>query len=80
MIGWCSWGAVNLAWMVEYTVQTGRAQTVYFELFLPLTGIRVAKSGIDGRVFGVVAIISMLVFATLGLAVVISWFRSPSLA
>ena len=61
-------------------VNTGRAWTVSFELFLPLTGSRAAESGIDGRVFGVVAIITMLVFAARGLAVVISWFRSPRFA
>ena len=54
---------MNLAWTVEYTVQTGRARTVSFELFLPLIGLRAAESGIDGRFFGVVAIISTLVFA-----------------
>ena len=68
---------MNLAWTVEYTVQTGRARIVSFELFLPLTSSRAAKSGIDGRVFGGVAIITTLVFAASGLAVVISWFRSP---
>ena len=67
MIGWCSWDAMNLAWTVEYTVQNGRARTVSFELFLPLTGSRAAESDIDGRVFGVVAIITTLVFAASGL-------------
>ena len=66
--------------MVEYTVQTRRVWTVSFELFLPLTGIRGAESGIDGRVFNVVAIISTLVFAVSGLAVVISGCRSSRLA
>ena len=80
MIGWCSWGAMNLAWTVEYVVQTGRAWIVPFEWFLPLTGIRAAKSSIDGRVFGFVAIILTLVFAVSGIAIVISWFGSPRLA
>ena len=52
---------MNLAWTFEYTVQTGRARTVSFELFLPLTGIRAAESGIDFRVFGIVAVVAVLV-------------------
>ena len=59
---------------------TGRARTISFELFLPLTGIRAAGSSVDGRVFGVIIIISTLMVAASGLAVVISWFRSAMIS
>ena len=45
-----------------------------------MTGLGATESGIDGRVFGVVAIISTLVFAASGLAVVIIGCRSSRLA
>ena len=76
MIGWCSWGAVNLTWMIEYAVQTGRAWIVSLKWIFPLTGLRATKSGIDSRVVGVIAIISMLVSIASGLAIAISGFRS----
>ena len=72
MIGWCSWGAMNLAWAVEYAVQTGRAQIVLFEWLFPLTGLRATETGIDGRVFCVIAIIATLVFDASRLAIAIS--------
>ena len=71
MIGWCSWGAMNLAWTVEYVVQTGRAWIVPFEWLFPLTGLRATETGIDDRVFSVIAIIVTLVFVALGLALAI---------
>ena len=72
MIGWCSWGAMNLAWTVEYAVQTGRARIVSFKWLFLLTGLGATESGIDGRVFSVIAVIAMLVFVALGLVVTIS--------
>ena len=72
MIGWCSWGAMNLAWMAEYAVQTGRAQTVIFEWLFPLTGLRATESGIDCRVFGVITILVTLLFVASELAGAIS--------
>ena len=80
MISWCTWGAVNLAWTVEYAVQTGRARIVSFEWFLLLTGLRAAESGIDNRVFGAIAIVLTLVFAASGLTAVIYGFRSSRFA
>ena len=62
---------MNLAWTVEYAVQTGRARIVLFEWLFPLTGLRATESGIDDRVFGVIAIIVTLVFVASGLAVAI---------
>ena len=58
--------------MIEYAVQTGRARIVSFKWLLLLTGFRATKSGIDGRVFGVIAIVVMLVSVAPGLAVAIS--------
>ena len=72
MIGWCSSGAMNLAWTVEYAVQTGRARFVIFEWPFPLTGLRATESGIDCRDFGITTIFAMLVFVVLGFAVAIS--------
>ena len=76
MIGWCSWGAMNLAWTVEYAVQTGRACIVFVEWLFLLTGLGATESGIQGRVLGVITIISMLVSVASGFAVAISCFRS----
>ena len=76
MIGWFIRGAVDLTWTIEYVVQTGQSRIVSLKWLLPLTGLGATESGIDGRVFGVIAIISTLVFITLGLAVAISGFRS----
>ena len=63
---------MNLAWTVEYAVQTGWARIVIFEWLFPLTGLRATESGIDCRVFNVIAIVAMLVPVASGLAVVIS--------
>ena len=58
--------------MVEYAIQTGRARIVSFEWLFPLSGFRAAESGIDCRVFGIVAIVATLVSIALWLAVAIS--------
>ena len=63
---------MNLAWTVEYAVQTGRAQIVIFEWLFPLTGFRATESSINDRVLGVIAIIATLVSVVSGLAVSIS--------
>ena len=60
VIGWFIRGAMNLARVIEYAVQTGRSWIVSFERLLPLTGFGVAESGIDCRIFGIVAIVPML--------------------
>ena len=72
MIGWFIRSAVDLTWTIEYAVQTRRARIVYFEWLFPLTGLRASESGIDGRFFGVIAIIAMLVSVASGLVVVVS--------
>ena len=53
---------MNLAWTIEYAVQTGRARIVLLEWLFPLTGLRATESGIDGRVFGVITVFVTLVF------------------
>ena len=63
---------MNLAWTVEYVVQTRRTQIVIFEWPFPLTGLRATKSGIDCRIFGVFTIFVALVFVASGFAVAIS--------
>ena len=76
MVGWFIGGAVDLTWTIEYAVQTGRARIVSLKWLLPLTRLRATESGVDRRVFSVVATISTLVSVTSGLAVAISDFRS----
>ena len=74
MIGWFVWGAMDLAWTIEYAVQTGRTRIVIFEWPIPLTGLGAPKSGIDCRIFGVFTIFAALVFVALGFATAIPGF------
>ena len=76
MIGWFIGSVVDLAWMIEYAVQTGQARIFSMKWLFPLTGLGATEFGIDGRVFRVIAIISTLVSAASGLAVAVSGFRS----
>ena len=76
MIGWFNGGDVDLTWMIEYVVQTGRARIVSLQCLLTLTGLEATESGIDGCVFGIVAITLTLVSVASGLAVAISSFKS----
>ena len=61
VVCWLVRGAMNLARALQYVVQTGRSRIVSFERFLPLTGFGSAESGIDQRIFGVVAVVLSLV-------------------
>ena len=72
VVGWFVGGAVNLTRAIEYAVQTGRAWIVSFERLFLLTKLRATESGIDCRVFGVIAIVAMLVSVVSGLAVATS--------
>ena len=72
VVGWFIRGAVNLTRAIEYAVQTGWARIVSFEWLFPLTGLRATESGIDCRVFVVIAIAVTLVSVALWLAVAIS--------
>ena len=72
VVGWIIGGAVNLTRAIEYAVQTGRARIVSFKWLFPLNGFRATESGIDGHVFGVIAIIATLVSVASRLAVAVS--------
>ena len=71
---------MDLTWTIEYAVQTGRAQIVSLKWLLPLTGLGPTESGIDGRVFGVVAIVSTLVSVALRLAIAVPSLGSTRFA
>ena len=75
VVGWLVRGAMNLAQALQYTVQTGRSLIIYFERRFPLTRFRSAESGVDRRVFCVVAIVPSLMPVTLWLAVSIAAAR-----
>ena len=63
---------MDLAWSIEYAVQTGRARIVSFKWIFPLTELGATESDIDGRVFGVIAIIAALVSVAPGISIAIS--------
>ena len=70
VVGWLIGGAVYLTRAIEYTAQTGRARSASFEWLFPLTGFRATESGIDCRVFGIVAVVAALVSIRRGLPLV----------
>ena len=61
MVGWLFRGAMYLARAVEYSVQIGRTQSSSFEWLFPLTGFRASESGVDCRIFSIIAIDAALV-------------------
>ena len=71
---------MDLTWTIEYAVQTGRARIVSLKWLLPLTRLRATESGVDHRVFGIVAIISTLVSIASGLAVAVFGFGGARFA
>ena len=72
VVGWFIEGAVNLTRAIVYALHMVRARIIYFEWLFPLTGLRATESGINYRVFGVIAIISMLESVASGFAVAVS--------
>ena len=80
MIGWFGWGTMNLAWTIEYAVQTRWAQIVRFEWLLPLTSLRATESGIDHRILGIVIFISTFVLVAPRLVIAIFSFRGAGVA
>ena len=80
MVGWFVWGAMDLAWTTEYTVQAGWAQIVSFIWLLLLVKLGATEFGVDRCVIGIVTIASMLVPIASGLAVAVSGFRSARFA
>ena len=63
---------MDLAWTIEYAVQAGWARIVPIVWLLPLTRLGATESGINCRVFGVVAIVATLMSVASWLAVDIS--------
>ena len=80
MIGWFVWGAMYLAWAIEYAVQAGWSLIVSLLRFLLLAGLGAAESGVDCSVVGIIIVVSTLVSVASGLAVAISGFRSARFA
>ena len=72
VVCWLIRGAVNLARAIKYTVQTGRSLILYFVRIFSLTGFRATESGVDCRVFSVVAIVLTLMSVALWLAVIVA--------
>ena len=60
MIGWLVEGAVDLTRAIQYAIQTGQSRSISFKWLFPLTGSRASESGIDYRIFGVIAVIAAL--------------------
>ena len=63
---------MNLARAIKYAIQTGRSLIVSFEQLFPLPGFRATESGVDCRVFGVVAIVSSFMSVAPWLAVILT--------
>ena len=61
MVGWFFWGAMDLAWTIEYAVQAGWSLFVSFIWLLPLTGLGTTESGVDCGDIGVITIASAFV-------------------
>ena len=80
MIVWFVWGAMDLAWTIEYTVQDGWAWIVSFIWLLLLAGLGATESGVDHRVIGIVTVALTLVPVASRLAVAISGFRGARFA
>ena len=78
MIGWFVWGAMDLAWTIEYAVQAGWALIVSFIWLLPLTELGATEAGVDRRVIGIVTIASTLVPVASRLAIAVFGLRVPA--
>ena len=68
MIGWFVWGAMYLAWTIEYAVQDGWSLIVSFVRFLPLAGLGATESSVECSVVGIITIASAFVSVTSELA------------
>ena len=79
MIGWFVWGAMYLAWAIEYAVQAGWSLIVSFVWFLPLARLGAAESGVDCSVIGIITIASAFVSVTLELVVAVLNLRGACL-
>ena len=75
MIGWLFGGAVYLAQAIEYSVQIGRARSISFEWFFPLTGFGASESGIDCRILNIIAVNAALVLVATRPAIIVLGIR-----
>ena len=71
---------MDLAWSIEYAVQTGWARIVPFRWLLSLTGLGATKSGVNRHVFGTSIVALTLMSIASGLAVAVSGFRNARFA
>ena len=60
---------------IEYAVQNGRARSVPLKWLFPLIGIRASKSGINYRIFSVVAVNAALVLVAMRPAIAVLGIR-----
>ena len=70
---------MNLARAFQYAVQTGRSLIISFERLLLLTGFGSAESGVDCRVFSVVAVVPSLMSVAPWLAVIVTNIRGAGM-
>ena len=76
MVSWLFGGAVYLAQAVEYSIQIGRTRSSLFEWLFPLTGFRASESGIDCRIFTIIAVNAAFVFVAARPAITILDIRT----
>ena len=76
MISWLFGGAVYLARAIEYPVQIGRARSSSFEWLFPLSGFRASESGVDCRIFSIIAVNAALVLIATGPAIAVFGIRT----
>ena len=76
MVGWLFGGAVYLARAVEYSVQIGQTRSSSFEWLFPLTGLRASESGINCRIFTIIAVNAAFVFVATRPAIAVLEIRT----
>ena len=76
VVCWLIRGAMNLARAIKYAVQAGWSLIVSFERLFSLTGFGATESGVDCRVFSVVAVVQLLMSVVSWLAIIVAHIRS----
>ena len=76
VVGWLVRGAMNLARVLQYAVQTGRSLIISFERLFPLTRFRASESGIDCRIISIIAVNAALVLVATRPAIVVLGIRT----
>ena len=76
MISWLFGGAVYLARAVEYSVQIGRTRSSSFEWLFPLTGFGASESGVDCRIFSIIAVNAAFVLVATRPAIAVLGIRT----